>query len=542
MKRLFAIAVLLSVGFSIDIPLLEFASAAKPGGPTKLGPPILYYAGKGWLTGNRHLYAADLNGDGIDEVVFSGAFRRNLRFRTVVVDAKGRNVTRKYLRYNKINNETTDVADLNGDGKDDLIFWGGTDSEVLAPSYVFLSSKKNAYTRKVITPKIWYHGSGKGDLDGDGKDDFVGTGYRGRWKYVVSYKNKLLIRKLKYTGSMCCFDGRDDIGYHQGSDIAIGNFDADSNVELIITDYHQNPQARAVEVYKTDNKYIYVRDDAGITLPTAYFKTARGKSKIRKYYKSTAYMNSLQRLSHNIRLEPFDINRDGLTDLIRWSRPESNDPDAGSTSGEFWPIEAYPQMLISNGKGKFSDKTGKYLKRWKMNVSAPYDFTYADINKDGLTDIFYTSGSSDVDPKTEWDYGIPYRKFTPGVGFLINTGKGFKNYGNAWILRLRNKAWNASAKVHDYVDDRMSVPVTLGNFDSDDDLEIASCTLAGMNVSSDMRSHCAFWFSDITLKFPKYKAKKTSELNKYSLPEDIHVIKKQPGKRIYTDQPWRYLE
>jgi len=56
-------------------------------------------------------------------------------------------------------------------------------------------------------------------------------------------------------------------------------------------------------------------------------------------------------------------------------------------------------MLISNGKGKFSDKTGKYLKRWKMNVSAPYDFTYADINKDGLTDIFYTGGSSDVDPK-----------------------------------------------------------------------------------------------------------------------------------------------
>ena len=207
--------------------------------------------------------------------------------------------------------------------------------------------------------------------------------------------------------------------------------------------------------------------------------------------------------------------------------------------GEFWPKHTYAQMLINNGKGKFSDKTAKYLKKWKMNTTTPYDFKYVDINKDGRIDIFYSAPAAWT---SEWKYG-DFKKYTPGVGFLINTGKGFKNYGNTWIKGLQNKAMDASKKIFDYHETELTPNVAIGNFDTDADLEIASCALGGNYVGgSKLKSYCAFWFSDITLKFPKYKAKKTSKLNKQSLPEDIHVIKKQPGKRIYTDQPWRYLE
>ena len=538
MKRLIAIAVLLSVGFSIDSLLVGAASAAKPGGPTKLGPPIPYYAGNEYLSGQRHLYAADLNGDGIDEVVFSGHIRWGSKFRSAVVDNTGKNVTSKYIRPNKTSAELTEVYDLNNDGRDDLIFWGGTDTDYKMPSYVYLSKKKGRHIRKMVTPKMWYHGGGQGDLDGDGRPDFVGTGLGGKGKYVVSFKKKkLLARKIKYTGKKCCFDGLGPYKIHNGTDIAIGNFDADANIELIIADWLKEQDWMAVEVYKIKGKLIYVRDDDGISLPPEYFETAKGKAKIKKYY-TTAGMKALYDLSHDVRLEPFDINGDGKLDLIRWSRPYSNDGAAGAGMGEFWPIHTYAQMLINNGKGKFTDKTAKYLKAWKMNIGTPYDFKYVDINKDGLTDIFY---SAEAAWASEWKYGN-FRKYTAGVGFLINTGKGFKNYGNAWIKGLQNKAMDASKKIFDYHETKLTPNVALGNFDTDADLEIASCALGGNNVGSKLKSYCAFWFSDITLKFPKYKAKKTSKLNKQSLPEDIHVIKKQPGKRIYTDQPWRYLE
>ena len=76
-------------------------SSEKPGGPTKLGPPIPYYSGNEYLSGQRHLYAADLNGDGVDEVVFSGHIRWGSKFRSAVVDNTGKNVTSKYLRPNQ---------------------------------------------------------------------------------------------------------------------------------------------------------------------------------------------------------------------------------------------------------------------------------------------------------------------------------------------------------------------------------------------------------------------------------------------------------
>ena len=539
MKRLFASAVLLSVGFSIDIPLVESASAAKPGGPTKLGPPIPYYSGQKYLTGQRHLYAADLNGDGIDEVIYSGHIRNGSKFRSAVVDVNGKNVTKKYFRPNKTSAEITQIYDLNNDGKDDVIFWGGTDSDYHMPSYVYLSNKKGPHTRKMVTPKVWYHGAGQGDLDGDGKVDFVGTGYDGKGKYVVSYKKrKLLIRRLKYAGSKCCYDGL-GVGLQQGSDIAIGNFDADDNIELIITDYLRWQDTMVVEVYKTNNKFIYVRDDLGIKLPTEYWETSKGKSKIRKLYKN---VNRPGYLSHDIRLIPFDINNDQKMDLIRVSRPWETDGKKvpGISETPFWPHYGHLQMLISNGKGVFSDKTAKYLKRWNIKLSAPYDFKFVDINKDGLTDIFYTDADT-------WAKSLGTENATAANGFLINTGSGFKNYGNAWFKNQTKKAMNAARRKFHVAENWAPMTFALGNFDTDSDLEVASCAQGGNYVGSSrlkskQKNYCAFWFSDITIKFPKYKAKKSGKLRNNSLTEDIHIIKEGSGKRIYTDQPWKYAE
>ena len=156
----------------------------------------------------------------------------------------------------------------------------------------------------------------------------------------------------------------------------------------------------------------------------------------------------------------------------------------------------------------------------------------------GLTDIFYSAPASWA---SEWNYGS-FKNYTPGVGFLINTGKGFKNYGNAWIKGLQNKAMDASKKIFDYHETKLTPNVAIGNFDTDADLEIASCALGGNNVGSKLKSYCAFWFSDITIKFPKYKAKKTNHLKTKPESDGFHVIKGKSGKQIYTDQPWKYLD
>ena len=531
MKNIFAAIALLGAGLNINFAFIESASAAKPGGPTKLGPAISWYAGNKWLSGQVKVYAADLNGDGVDELILAGLIKNGNKFRVGVVDNTGKNVTKKYIRPNKISTEAPQVYDLNNDGKDDVIFWGGTDSDAHVSSYVYLSKKKGPHTRKMITPKVWYHGSGQGDLDGDGKEDFVGTGYGGKGKYVVSYKKKLLIRKLKYSGSKCCFDGLGAYNNPRGSDIVIGNFDADANIELIISDYLKDQDWMAVEVYKTDNKFIYVRDDEGIRFPTEYWETPKGKSKIAKYYKN---INAIYDLSHDIRLVKFDINRDGKLDVIRVSRPWQTDGKSHSTLGPYiWPHHGHLQMLINNGRGVFSDQTAKYLKGWNIKVNAPYNFKFVDINKDGLTDIFYT----DLDVWSKADGSI---NATAANGFLINTGKGFKNYGNAWFKKQTKRAIAASKKVFDYQETSKSVSFALGNFDSDSDLEIASCVLGGMYKPSTVKSYCRFWFSDITIKFPKYKARKANSPISNSREEKIHIIEDRSGNRIYTDQPWLY--
>ena len=509
-------------------------SGGKPGGPTKLGPLISRYSGNEYLSGQRHLYAADLNGDGTDEVIFSGLIKNGSKFRVAVVDNKGKNVTTKYIRPNKISAEITQIFDLNGDGKDDVIFWGGTDSDYHVPSYVYLSKKKGPHTRKVITPKVWYHGAGQGDVDGDGKDDFVGTGYGGKGKYVVSYKNNaLLIRRLSYNGTKCCFDGLGTHGFHKGSDIAVGNFDADANIELIITDKSPEQDTMAVEVYKTDNNYIYVRDDTGIKLPTEYWETPTGKAKIRGYYNN---VNAIGDLSHDVRLVPFDINNDGKLDLIRVSRPWQVDGKIDPVLDPYlWPHYGHLQMMISQGNGQFLDQTSKYLKRWNIKLNAPYDFKFVDINKDGLTDIFYTYQDT-------WAKNDGTLNGTAANGFLINTGTGFKNYGNSWLKKQTKRAITASKKKFEYQETNTIAPFALGNFDSDSDLEVSSCAFGGNDAGGELKSYCRFWFSDITIKFPKYKAKKTSQLNAKSESDGFHVIKEKSGKQIYTDQPWKYLD
>ena len=484
---------------SLMIPLI---TTGEPSGPSVLGERIPFYEGAGRVSTAWMPHAADLNGDGVDEIVFSGFSRNSSKFRSAIVDNNGMNVTSAYLSSYETSSESTEVYDLNGDGKDDLIFWGGTDSEFLVPSYVYLSNKSGPHSRTKVLPKVQYHGSGRGDLDGDGLMDFVGTGYWGKGKIVISYKNdQLLVRRLQYIGSKCCFDGLGPHGIHQGSDIVVGNFDSDDKVELIISDYPFKQDWMAVEVTKADDKFIYVRDDNKIKLPKEYWETSDGKSIIKGLYRNI--QPTQDGLSHDVRFVPFDINSDGLTDLIRVSRPWMTDGKKipGIEEARFWPHYTHMQMLISKGNGRFTDQTSQYLDGWDMNVSTPYSFLFVDINNDGLEDIFYTA-------EDHWEEVLNTQDATAGNGFLVNTGKGFENYGTTWFKSLTKIAMVAAERRFDRTSNYFTAPYALGNFDDDDELEIASCVFGKVwrkwdGSTKTKKRFCAFFFSDIEIDFSK---------------------------------------
>ena len=64
----------------------------------------------------------------------------------------------------------------------------------------------------------------------------------------------------------------------------------------------------------------------------------------------------------------------------------------------------------------------------------------------------------------------------------------------------------------------------------------------GMYKASGNKSYCRFWFSDISIKFPKYKAGKSSASPGGFDIGKIYVIEEDSGNRIYTDQPWLYSD
>ena len=318
----------------------------------------------------RYVYPKDLNGDGIDEIVFAGfetQFNTPAQYSNTSVHIYGwvngqlKEVTSQWLP-----NQTNlvegvgdaDFGDFNGDGRVDMFLSGYTDMEHPVYAYVMLN-RGNYFERVQLDLVLWQHGVAVADINADGFDDV----------YVTGYNNP----KIYFGGSQGLTPGTDYLAY--GSGLALGDFMNDGHISMIVVD-HLAQEHLDTALYQ----FVVNNNRASVQLVGAL---PPARLDLPKYGASNDPLGQ----SHDIRAEPMDFNHDGLLDVIVISRA------AHSEALKTWPELSEVQFLKNLGGGRFEDVTETTLVGFQYDSNASYNPIVRDLNGDGLDDIFMSEAS-----------------------------------------------------------------------------------------------------------------------------------------------------
>lgn len=309
----------------------------------------------------RDLYPVDLDNDGNEEVILAGfesapnspeTFDKTLVRIFGWSNGKLVNQTSKWLPGDAAVVEGVgDVAigDFNGDGLKD--FFTTAYSDMNYPVYEYSFVNKGGYFEKVqYAQNTWEHGSTVADINHDGFDDVIVLGYRTS-PYLLGSPNGL-IRYIPYES------------WQFGSDIAAGHFISPSDWSFVEVD------SSGIGISGTDTILRSLR---------SYGDNIFGFDAV-----SGLPLPIMGQYSHDVRAIPFNLNNDGLDDTIVFSR--------AAGEGNNWPEHSTVQLLLNKGSGQFEDITNTNLIGFQAFTSPPYHPIVADINSDGLMDIFI-SGS-----------------------------------------------------------------------------------------------------------------------------------------------------
>ncbi len=340
-------------------------------------------------------YVADLDGDGIDEVIFGGFETQpntpsEFSFFTVHIfgwkNGIFQDISNQWLPKNagdiKGNGDVA-IADFNGDGLTDIFLTAYAD--MLMQFTPFVLYNRGGWFEKIALPSIeaWQHGCGHGDINGDGYIDIFATGYGSSPSVYLGGPNGL--KTIPFTN------------YAGGSDVVFGDFLGDGTLTAVISDYWPkgaDTMLGRVIISKDGNSCQFV--ELGL-LPAPLLEN----------------LISDAEESHDIRIQAIDFNNDKLLDVIVTSRP--NDPS--------WPIGSAVQFLQNLGKGIFKDVTSSTLQGWVSYSGSDYASVVRDFNKDGLLDIY-------IDGAT---WGVTHNSAT----FLIQDSSG--KYTDTYRSQLSNQ-------------------------------------------------------------------------------------------------------
>ena len=307
------------------------------------------------------MYARDMDGDGIDEIFFvSFETQPNTpaQYSNTSVHILGwesgvfKDLTSKWL--SGTDNQVEGVGDLcfgdfNGDGRWDVFLSAYTDMDFAVHPYA-LMNQGGRFTKVTFPVQTWMHAVTCADINKDGFDDVLVTGYSGFPQYLGSASGL-----IEYQGMV------------GGSGIAAGDFLGNGSVQALVVDADGAPSD--TKLYALDiqvaNKIVAFSLNSSIPGPRLDNRFADASSP-----------NS----SHDIRARAVDFNRDGRLDVVVFSYRIG-------ASSNYLLHRSEIQFLQNKGGGVFEDVTDTVRVGYDTSGYVGYFPVFRDFNGDDLVDL-----------------------------------------------------------------------------------------------------------------------------------------------------------
>lgn len=342
--------------------------------PVRVGDHVPL-VGKGTANPITDIFARDLNGDRVDEVVVgsrisqlaAGDPHRDSLLQIYGWNNDRRNMTNETTTWfrageNRIVGTEPSIkfGDFNGDGRVDMLVAHSTDNRAVpGQALIYFNQGNNQLVRTTVgLPDMWSHDSVVRDFNGDGIDDFMATDYLGRISVAFGSKSG------KFTTHSAA------AGVWASSSITAGDFLNDGRMLVVKGDSWTgtNSGSRDVGLYSWTAKDGVLDFTRVAVLPPSRFELPKYAGKIDA---ST---------SHEIRTLAMDFNRDGKMDVIVITA-------AGGGAGSVSEV----QFLKNKGQAMFEDVTDSVLVGYNTNSLSSYQPILVDFNGDGLMDVLLGS-------------------------------------------------------------------------------------------------------------------------------------------------------
>ncbi len=267
----------------------------------------------------------DVNGDGWIDVVSCSWHRRAVTWRenpgAALADAKE---WTEHVVDEPGNMETAIRVDVDGDGKDDFV-------PDVTDKVVWYRVEGGTLVRKDVSTTIGGHGIGVGDVNGDGKKDFVKPG---GWLEAPEWK-------------FHAFPSEFALG-HLGIEIVVNDFDGDGDADLFAANGHDYGTMWLEQTSESGKEPAFVKNE----------------------------IDRDWSMGHSLALA--DIDGDGAKDIVTGKRWHAHDNDPGVDD----PLVVYAYSF---------DREARAFRRMTLHeggtVGAGLSITAVDLDRDGDVDV-----------------------------------------------------------------------------------------------------------------------------------------------------------
>lgn len=310
---------------------------------------------------------ADLNGDGLDDIVVSSWARNSdttatrsgfTHIRLFIQQPNGelKDLTSNLVRDSTIwGSQRSIVMDFDNDGKLDIALMGFQDgaSAVPAPSVIFWNNG-NEFARQDLPEPVSAHAACAGDLTGDGLPEIVVGGTNAHPNTIYQNQGQRILRfeKTFTTKSISA-----------GGACAVLKDHTNGNVAVVSTNMMWNLGHSAV-AHVWDRNFNFLRS---VPLPGSEEPTY-----------------NVNLVNDIVNVIPIDVNGDGLVDLIL-------------TNNGNWQVKQYNgsiTVLINQGNFVFTNETARYLP--VQNKNTFFNYYYNLLTVDGSPAFFVDNGLDGV--------------------------------------------------------------------------------------------------------------------------------------------------